>query len=141
MRCPVCKQELVPGGLCPRGLRCYTTLEEYVSDPNQEPSPRPVWVCPSGCQGEEKGCFSEEGNYYAAHYRGPINEARNYALDSLARKWRIIWLLYDAKQSYPRSKYLDELDQLRVDGEDDIPPRPAIIFWAESALFLPLRIF
>ena len=78
MLCPKCKAELVRGE-----NRVFETLDEHVSNPNQESYPkRPTWVCKfSYCPCSKEDMFWDE---IGALYGGYIKKNISYIDDNHA---------------------------------------------------------
>jgi hypothetical protein len=66
MKCPKCRKTLIL-----TESRVYETLVEHVCDPNGESLPRPTYVCPRGCFGDDAfwGIDGEIYNPDAKYYR------------------------------------------------------------------------
>jgi len=125
MRCPKCKATLVKGE-----LKEYETLVEHVSNPNQGKFPlRDTHTCPNKCFGNEQ-FFGYEG----ASYGGTDYEERYYsALDSIDREIHISTHLDMSYGKYRHSVAC--LEQIRIKGERDIPPRWTLRFyWIKGRL-------
>lgn len=112
MRCPKCKTELVNGE-----SQQYETLLEHVSDPNLEDYPfRPTFICPNKCF---NGFYDEWGDYYG---RDMATEERYwYALDSESRKSEIKIRTIYAWGGTKYKNYTRRINNLKIDGETDVP--------------------
>lgn len=107
MRCPSCKKNLILGK-----PERYETLEEHVSDPNQEITcKRPTYVCPV-CYPD--AFFDDSGAFYG---KGS-GVAVAGALDSVKRRISI-WICLDGIKRHGGT---DRVEALRIVGENDIPP-------------------
>jgi len=127
LRCPECKSLLEY-----RGCNFYVTLEEHVFNPNREPFLRPVFGCPNNCFGSNS-FFNSFGDNYSLDQVYSQNLIYRYALGSFSREAEISTLLtFD----YSIKKTWRFLNDLKVEGENDIPPNWTLILYFLKAKIL-----